>query len=139
MPNDEDICFNSIPEAIEEQDEKFQIEATSNPDLNNNESETNNESITEDAYVELNENVINEDEGNLENGNIDEGGSQHSDGPGDNEMSVSGERGEEMEDGMHEEELNEDTEKQFQQSLDHLGIISVHHDGYIRFWNYEVL
>ncbi len=142
--------FNRIPEAVEEQDEKFHVEATSNPDLNNeSKSETDNDTVNEpEVHAELSENVVNENEGNLESGNIDaggiidEGGSQGSGGcePGGKEMSVSEERAEKIEeDGMQEEELNKDAEQQFQESIDHLGIISAHHDGYIRFWNYEVL
>ena len=38
-----------------------------------------------------------------------------------------------------EDELHEDRKPDFLKSLDHLGVISAHHDGYIRFWNSEVI
>lgn len=38
--------------------------------------------------------------------------------------------------GVHE--VNEDREQVCGDRLDHFGVISVHHDGYIRFWDYEV-
>lgn len=122
----------------EEQDEPVQIEVTSNPDLNDEaKSETNDETLNEDAHTELDENTMNEDEENLESGNIDEEiSSQLSDEGEGNEMPASEEKAEENEgddDGMQE-----DVEGQFQEILDHLGVVSVHHDGYIRFWNFEV-
>ena len=83
--------------------------------------------------------MTNQNGENPENETIDEGVLQDSgeDGHGDNEIPAC----EEKEEKVEEEELQKeelDTEQNFQQSLDHLGIISVHHDGKIRFWTHEV-
>ena len=123
---------------MEEQDEQIQVEVTSNPGLNDEvKSETNNDTLNEEAHTELDENTINEDEENLGNGNIDEEiGSQLSDEGEGNEVATSEEKAEENEGG--DDGMQEDVEGQPQEVLDYLGVVSVHHDGYIRFWNFEV-
>ena len=128
---------------IEEEEEQIQVETTSNYDLNEEaKSETNNETVNEEAHTELDGNTMNEDERIVESGNIDEKiGSQLSDDKGEGITKENG--GDDDSKGKVEENeggdgVQEDVEEHFQEVLDHLGVVSVHHDGYIRFWNFEV-
>ena len=136
------ICLYSIPEVIEEQDKQLQVEATSNPDFNDSISETNeNKTVNNETQDELNK----DDDSHVHDENIDETDCVVSDG---HKLPVSEEEVEEeieeevektkLEDENQQEMLKKDNERKFQENLNNLGIISAHHDGYVRFWNSQV-
>ena len=117
-------------------DEQVEFEATSNPVIDNNdrasEKETNEENDEDEEHFELNEDAIDEEKEIAEGGNIDEGPDIRP------SLYCEADDGAKSHLDENDEELLENEERQFQQSLDNLGVISAHHDGYIRFWNYEV-
>ncbi|XP_028395926.1 WD repeat-containing protein 64-like [Dendronephthya gigantea] len=127
--------ITSVLGTTAQKDDNVDIEATSNPDSDKNDrttdTEKNEENEDEDEHFEVNENEIDDEREIDDDVNIDEEASRFSDGG----MSEDDERKSAVDED--DQKFHENEETQFQQSLDNLGVISAHHDGYIRFWNYE--